>query len=210
MDLVATLPAFLLAVVLVSASPGPAMALVVRRAATGGGRRAVPTVLGLEAGLFFWAVMAGVGMAALVAASETAYLVLRVAGAGFLGWLGIRALRAAVRGGSPDPTAPAGPVPGTAARFSEGLVVQLANPKAAAFLLALYPQFLPRGAVDVASVLVLATIQVTVETALYLGLAAGVGSLGARLRRPSVTRAIEATTGTVLLGLGLRLAFERR
>jgi threonine/homoserine/homoserine lactone efflux protein len=115
-----------------------------------------------------------------------------------------------VSGTAVDATAPGTPVAGTAARFSEGLVVQLANPKAAAFLLALYPQFLPGGVVDLRAVLVLATIQVTVETCLYLALAAGVGSLGARLRRPFVTRVIEGTTGAVLVALGLRLAVERR
>jgi hypothetical protein len=59
MDLSAVLPAFLLAVVLISASPGPAMALVLRRAALYGTRAAVPTVLGLELGLYLWALAAG-------------------------------------------------------------------------------------------------------------------------------------------------------
>ena len=75
------LPAFLLAVLLISASPGPAMALIFRRAALRGLHGAVPTVLGLELGLYVWALFAGAGFAALVAASEVAYLVLRVVGA---------------------------------------------------------------------------------------------------------------------------------
>jgi threonine/homoserine/homoserine lactone efflux protein len=74
------LPAFVLAVVLISASPGPAMALIVRQAALRGLRGAVPTVLGLELGLYTWALLAAAGFAALVAASEVAYLVLRVVG----------------------------------------------------------------------------------------------------------------------------------
>ena len=77
MDLIATLPAFLLAVLLISASPGPAMALILRRAALRGTRAALPTVLGLEAGLYLWAMAASAGLAALVAASELAYTVLR-------------------------------------------------------------------------------------------------------------------------------------
>src|SRR5688500_19618021 len=71
------------------------MALILRRAALCGFRGAVPTVLGLEAGLYVWALLAAAGFAALVAASEFAYLVLRVVGAAFLIVLGIRAWRAA-------------------------------------------------------------------------------------------------------------------
>src|SRR4051794_41861205 len=94
-ELSTSLPAFLLAVLLISASPGPAMALIFRRAALRGLAGAVPTVLGLEVGLYCWALFAGAGFAALVAASETAYLVLRVVGAAVLLWLGVRADRAA-------------------------------------------------------------------------------------------------------------------
>src|SRR5687767_16018711 len=73
------------------------MALIFRRAALRGLHGAVPTVLGLELGLYVWALFAGVGFAGLVAASEVAYLVLRVVGAGVLLVLGFRALRAAWR-----------------------------------------------------------------------------------------------------------------
>lgn len=67
MDLVTSLPAFVIAVVLISASPGPAMALIVRRAALRGYRAAVPTVLGLELGIYMWALAAAAGFAALAA-----------------------------------------------------------------------------------------------------------------------------------------------
>ena len=97
------LPAFLLAVLLISASPGPAMALIFRRSALRGLRGAVPTVLGLELGLYVWALFAGAGFAALVAASEVAYLVLRVVGAAVLLVLGIKAWRAAYRDRGPAP-----------------------------------------------------------------------------------------------------------
>ena len=108
MDVVASLPAFLLAVLLISASPGPAMALIFRRAALRGLRGAVPTVLGLEAGLYVWALFAGAGFAALVAASEVAYLVLRIVGAVVLLYLGVKAWRAAWRDRG---VAAAGPLP---------------------------------------------------------------------------------------------------
>jgi threonine/homoserine/homoserine lactone efflux protein len=213
-DLVSSLPAFVLAVVLISVSPGPAMALVVRRAALRGTGGAVPVVLGLEAGLYVWALLAGGGFAALVAASEVAYLVLRVAGAAVLLGLGIRAWRTAWRQGrQPDPVGEPVPSPGAPRRwtaFGEGLVVQLANPKAAVLVLAVYPQFVPvHGPVFVTTAL-LGLLQVGLETGLYLTLAAGVARAGSWFRRPRVRRRLEAVSGTVLVALGLRVAVSGR
>ncbi|GAA1309340.1 LysE family transporter [Pseudonocardia xinjiangensis] len=124
MDLAASVPTFVIAVLLISASPGPAMALIMRRAALHGFRGAVPTVLGLEAGLYVWALLAAGGFAALVAASEVAYLVL--------------------------------------------------------------------------------------EIAFYLAIAAGVARAGTWFRRPRIRRRLEAVSGTVLVGLGVRLAVASR
>jgi threonine/homoserine/homoserine lactone efflux protein len=207
-DVLASLPAFVLAVLLISASPGPAMALIFRRAALRGWRGAVPTVLGLELGLYLWALFAGAGFAALVAASEVAYLVLRIVGATVLLVLGIRAWRTAWRGrGAP---AVPGPAPVGPRRwwssFAEGVVVQLANPKAAVFMIAFYPQFVPADGPVFATTAVLGLLQITLETALYLALAAGVARAGAWFRRPRIRTRLEAVSGTVLVGLGLRVA----
>jgi threonine/homoserine/homoserine lactone efflux protein len=240
MSLVATLPPFLLAVVLISASPGPAMALIFRRAALRGFRGAVPIVLGLEAGLYLWALAAGAGLAALVAASHTAYLILRIVGAVFLVFLGIRAWRAAWRDwrrsrdwresrvwrGSrdrresrdrrdrdrttprPAPDAPQRAGYNARLAFAEGLLVQLANPKAAVFMFAFYPQFIPPGRPLLPTTALLALVQVGLEIMLYLTLAAGVSRAGEFFRRPRVRRRLEAVSGTVLIGLGLRLALK--
>jgi threonine/homoserine/homoserine lactone efflux protein len=217
MDVVASLPAFVAAVILISASPGPAMALTVRRATTGGWRGAVPTVLGLEAGLYVWALAAAAGFAALVAASEVAFLVLRVVGAAVLLFLGARALLAARRhrhgstadtGAGAPPERPAGRA--RARAFGEGALVQLANPKAAVLMLALYPQFVPPDRPLFLTTSLLALLQVAIETALYLGLAAGVGRAGAWFQRPHIRRRVDTVTGTVLVGLGLRVAAARR
>jgi threonine/homoserine/homoserine lactone efflux protein len=209
-DVVTSLPAFVLAVLLISASPGPAMALIFRRAALRGLRGAVPTVLGLELGLYVWALFAGVGFAALVAASEVGYLVLRVVGAAVLLVLGFRALRSAWRdGGAPPEPGAEAPVAGRRrwwGAFAEGVVVQLANPKAAVFMIAFYPQFVPADGPVFATTALLGLLQITLETVLYLGLAAGVARAGSWFRRPRIRRRLEAVSGTVLVGLGLRVA----
>lgn len=215
MDLVPSLPAFVVAVLLISASPGPAQALILRRAALRGFRGAVPTVLGLEAGLYAWALLTAAGFAALVAASEVAFLVLRVVGAVVLIGLGVRAWRAAWRGRRGAAAAvPEAPVPRAGHRwwaaFGEGAVVQLANPKAAVFVLAFYPQFVPADRPLFATTAVLALLQVLIETVLYLGLAAGVARASGWFRRPVVRARLEAVSGTVLVALRLRVAVSSR
>lgn len=209
MDL-STATTFVVAVVLISASPGPAFALIVQRASVRGVRATVPTVLGLETGLYIWALLAAVGFASLVAASQVAHVVLKVVGAGVLLWLGIRALRSAWRvSRSPvDFDTVSTPVSGRRA-FVEGLTVQLANPKAAVFMIAFYPQFVGADQPLFATTAALALVQVCIETALYLGLAAVAARAGGYLRTPRVRARLDATVGVVLVGLGLRTALAR-
>ena len=205
------LPAFLLAVLLISASPGPAVLLILRRAALRGGRGAIPTVLGLEAGLFLWALAAGAGLAAVIAASELAYTVLRVAGAAFLIWLGCKAWRAALTDrGELDLASEASGRSARRGGFLEGLGVQLANPKAAVFMFALYPQFVPQDGSVMAWTVVFATIQVLFETALYIAFALAVGRASSWFRRSHIRRRLDAASGTVLVALGLRVAATSR
>ena len=212
MDVVVSLPAFVVAVLLISASPGPAMALIFRRAAVRGFRGAVPTVLGLELGLYVWALLAAAGVAALVAASQVAFVGLRVAGAVVLVILGVRAWRAAWRDrGIPPDAPPALPTTGGWWQaLGEGALVQLANPKAAVFMVAFYPQFVPAGRPLFATTALLALLQIALEIVLYLSLAAGVARAGTWFRRTTVRRRLDAITGTVLVGLGVRVAVEGR
>lgn len=209
---ISSLPAFLVAVLIIAASPGPAVVLILQRAGAHGFRAAIPTVLGLELGLFLWALAAGTGMAALVAASETAFLILRIAGAVFLAYLGIRALMSGWRLRGRDDTDPLPRIdaPKRHRAFAEGLLVQLANPKAAVFLFAFYPQFVPADGPVLATTVTLGLIQVSLETVLYLGLAAIVGSASAWFCRTRVRRRLDYASGVVLLALGARVALASR
>jgi threonine/homoserine/homoserine lactone efflux protein len=137
--------------------------------------------------------------------------VLRVVGAAFLLGLGLRTLWSALRRSSlseDESLAPAS-FSGRAA-FLEGLVVQLANPKAAAFMFAFYPQFIPADAPVLAWTAALAAVQVTLETGLYLGLSVAVGRASAWFRRPNIRQRSDAVTGVVLIALGVRVAATSR
>jgi threonine/homoserine/homoserine lactone efflux protein len=139
-----------------------------------------------------------------------AFVILKVVGAIVLVFMGIRSWRHAwrVRGVVTDPHI------GIDARgdrgkwraFGEGLVVQLANPKAAVFMIAFYPQFVPADRNLFTTTAALAVIQVVIETVLYLGLAAGVGRARGWFSRSTVRRRLEYVSGTVLVALGLRVA----
>ena len=194
MDVLSSVPAFLIAVVLIWAAPGPAMLLVVRRAAVRGPRAALATVAGLQLALYAWALLAAAGLAAVVAASQVAYDVLRLAGAVVLVALGAQTLRQVWRErGLAEVEAPGLPPGGRRSAwgaFAEGALVQFANPKIAVFMLAFYPQFLPAGQPVLAATAALALLQVLVlvEIGLYLVLLAGVGRLAAAPGDPPPAR----------------------
>jgi threonine/homoserine/homoserine lactone efflux protein len=89
-------------------------------------------------------------------------------------------------------------------------MVQIANPKAAVFMVAFYPQFVPPDRNLFATTAVLALAQVVIETGLYLTLAAGVGRAGTWFSRTKVRRRLEIISGSVLVALGLRVAVTQR
>ena len=217
-----TILVFVGAVLVISASPGPAIALILRRSALHGWRATVPVVLGIEAGLYFWALAAGAGFAALVAASELAYLVLKLVGAAFLVFLGVMSLGAwwrlrsmgtvepVTEGLAGDAVDLPGRRPSSWTGFLAGFVTNVANPKAAVFMIAFYPQFVPADMPLLTTTAGLALIQVAIEASLYVALAIVVARAGAWFTRPDVRRRLEAVSGGVLVGLGLRIATVAR
>lgn len=194
--------AFIPVAALLSLAPGPATALVVRNAARGGRRYALFTTIGSSLGVFAWGAFAALGIAALVAASAEVFTVTKLVGAAFLVYLGIQSLRG--KGGPVQVPRRRG------SAFREGLVTAIANPKLAAFFVALFPQFVPRGAPVLPSALLMAFTIVAVDLVWYSVLA----YLVARARRAFVEgpwlKRFERITGAVLVGLGVRLALERR
>src|SRR5688500_9381196 len=122
-------------------TPGADMALVTRNAIRGGRRAAFETTAGIMLGLSVWVTLSALGVAALLTASATAFTVLKVAGAIYLGFLGVQARRAAVRGETMDSDS------GRRARtpFAEGLLSNLLNPKIAVLFTSFPPQFVDPG-----------------------------------------------------------------
>jgi threonine/homoserine/homoserine lactone efflux protein len=203
---VAEFVAFLGVSAIVIATPGPDTALTIRNTLMGGRRPGIFTALGVSTGQATWTLATAVGVAALLAASEPAFLAVRIAGAAYLIWLGAQALIAAVRGHRSEIAArePRRLEPGRA--FRQGLLSNLGNPKMAAF----FPSLLPQFAHSFPALLALGLVFSLLTLVWLTAYAIAVARAGDFLSRSWVKRAIEAVTGAVLVALGLRLATERR
>jgi threonine/homoserine/homoserine lactone efflux protein len=196
------LAALITASFLIALSPGPGTALVLRQSVRGGRRRALATVAGMEVGVLCWAVATALGLSVLLTASEIAYLVLRVAGAAVLVWLGVKALLS-----EHDATRDA---EATSNAFRSGLVVNLANPKLGVFAISFLPQFLPAGHPGKGVLLLFAVVWVVVDTAWYLVVVGVLHRVRGWLSRAGVRRVLERLSGVVLLALGVRLVLDSR
>ncbi len=193
--------------VLVTLTPGPATAMVIRSALRGGRRDALLTTLGNSIGVLFWGCASAVGISALVAASEVAFTVLKVGGAVVLVSLGIQAFLHSRR--APELDAPE-LAPRQTRAFRDGLVTSLANPKLAIFFVALFPQFIPHGDPVLPTALGMATLIVALDLIWYSAIALAVTRVRSVLATSRWPGRLERITGSLMIGLGLRLALESR
>jgi threonine/homoserine/homoserine lactone efflux protein len=188
--------------------PGADFAVVVKNTLTGGRHRGAWAAGGVTASNVVQGAAAATGLGALIVRVEPLFQTIRWIGVAYLCWLGVQALRSAVRGRYPQ--MPAGEaVPGQVlAGWRQGFLSNITNPKVLAFYLAVLPQFLGPGT----PVPVLAAYALT-HAVLGLGwlllLVAGLDRARALLARRPVRRGLDALTGCALLGFGARLATER-
>jgi threonine/homoserine/homoserine lactone efflux protein len=192
-------------ILLAAISPGPDFVIVVRSVMTAGRRAGMACAAGIASGALVWAAVTSLGVASLLAASAVAFTVVKLVGAAYLVFLGVQALLAARRGGYQQVPEPGGREKGVWGAFVAGLVTNLFNPKVAVFFLALWPQFLPAGA-SVLDTAVLAGVAVGTVLLWYLLLANVLTALRGFLTASKVRRTIDAVMGTLLVGLGVRIA----
>src|SRR4051794_35666736 len=175
--------AFVPIALVLTLTPGPATALVVRHAARGGTRAAFRTVVGNVIGVAGWALLSALGVAALVAVSEAAFLTLQIAGAIVLVSLGIQALR----GGTRDERAPVSDRRMVGAPF----LPSGPNPKRAVFFVALFPEFIPAGEPVLPRAMAMAALVIAFDFAWYLTLAALVSRAGKAVVSSRLGRRLE-------------------
>jgi threonine/homoserine/homoserine lactone efflux protein len=198
---------------LVIVAPGPDTAVVVRNAWRAGTRGAIATSFGVVLGLAVWTVTASVGLAALLRASEPAFVALKLAGAAYLLYLGVRSLWDALRrsaadasNGEPAPHTPQRPL----VSLRQGLISDLGNPKIAVFFTSFLPQFVRGHHASFLPLLALGLIFCALTLTWLVGYSVLIARAGDLLRRGRLRRALDGVTGVVLIGLGVRVALERR
>jgi threonine/homoserine/homoserine lactone efflux protein len=204
----APLLAFIGVSLLLSVTPGPDMAVVTKNALAHGRRGVLLTTTGIALALAIWVSATAVGLSALLRASSELLFVLKLAGAAYLAYLGVRTLLESRRRPA-DLLADAPPTPPAHAIFRQGFLSAISNPKLGVFFVTFLPQFVAPG-------------QALLPRLLELGLIFAVigwmwmnvyGLLITRIREiitaPRVQQWMQRVTGVVLLGFGARLALER-
>jgi threonine/homoserine/homoserine lactone efflux protein len=199
--------AFISVSIVVVVVPGPDMALIARNVIRHGRSAGFATAIGISTGTLGWALAAALGVSALLATSAAAFTALKLAGAAYLIYLGITALR---EHSGPAAHASDG---GSALRrrraFLQGLLSALLNPKLGVFFLTLLPQFIAPGDPVELRILQLALLFDLIGITWLLTYTTMLGAIGEALGRPGPRRFMRRLTGTVLVGLGARVALDR-
>ncbi len=204
--MLAELVAFVAVSAVVICTPGPDTALTIRNALTGGRRSGVMTALGVSVGQAVWTIAAAAGIAAVLRASQPAFLALKIAGTAYLIYLGLQSLRAAFGRRRVEVAVPSVHVrPKLALR--QGLISNLSNPKMVAFFTSLLPQF---GGGSFLALLALGLLFCSLTFLWLSAYSLAVAKVRQVLARPRIRRALDATLGVVLIAFGARLATERR
>jgi threonine/homoserine/homoserine lactone efflux protein len=191
--------AFLGVSTVVIVTPGQDTALTIRNTLFGGRRSGVLTAAGVAAGQAFWTLAASLGLAAILRASEPAFLAVRLAGAAYLILLGLQTLRGSRHAREQSP--------GVRGAFRQGLLSNLGNPKMAVFFTSLLPQF---GGTSFSTLLLLGLVFCSMTLTWLTCYAFAVARAGDFLRRTRARRVLDTVTGAVLVAFGIRVAAEAR
>ncbi len=197
--------------VLVIVTPGQDTALTIRNTLLAGRRAGASTAFGVATGQAVWTVAAGTGIAALLQASQSAFVAVKLAGAVYLVFLGIQALHHSLRSGPVRTEARRDPAHGrvdAASAFRQGLVSNLGNAKMAVFFTSLLPQFTHVSQASLAAPFLLGFLFCLMTLTWLTCYAAAIAQADDLFRRPKIRRVLEGITGAALVLFGVRLAIE--
>ena len=208
-----TWPLYVLAVFVATVSPGPNVLIVMMHSLRFGWRRALWTVAGNLACLFLVALLAAMGIGALLQAQPVLYAVLKTTGALYLIWMGLRILRQSFAGG--DRADPFGDVevaavpPSPLTLMRQAFLVSLSNPKSVLFLSAIFPQFLDHDAPLAPQFAALFATLLLIVLVVHGAYAFAAASLRHRIVRPRARRWLARVTGGSFMTLGTGILVSR-
>ena len=201
--------AFLVAITLLTLTPGIDTVLVIKNASRSGGRDGVVTSLGICLGLFVHATFSAVGISAILLQSAELFIAVKWIGAGYLIWLGISALKAALKGDANVAIDAAGLKMSNLSRsLKEGFLSNVLNPKTAVFYLAFLPQFIDPQYSPFIQAMSMAAIHFVIAMVWQCGLAGAVSSAKRFFASSAAMRWMEGISGSVLVFLGSKLIFD--
>ena len=204
---------FLAAALLLAVTPGPGIFYVAARTLAGGRAEGLASSYGTGLGGMVHVLAGALGVSAIVLTSAELFTVLKLAGAGYLVWLGLRTIVVARRAEAPslDGGQVAPPV-GAWRAFREGVLVEALNPKTAAFFMAFIPQFLDPGAGGVAlQFVVLGFVSVALNTLADIAVAFAASRVrDGAAARPTLIRRLREVSGAAMIALGVGLVLARR
>ena len=196
---------FLLAAILIAVTPGPGAVISMSTGMRHGYLAALTAILGLQAAILLHLMIVALGLGALLAASETAFALVKFVGAAYLVWLGIQKWRAA-----PVPVDVNAPPVRRKGLFLQGLLVNLTNPKAIVFLCALVPPFIDPERAQLPQYLIIAATLCLTDIVVMSGYALAAARLGRWLHDPQAIRLRNRVFGGLLASAGALLAFPSR
>ncbi|VWC37534.1 lysine transporter LysE [Burkholderia lata] len=202
---------FVLAVFLLNVTPGPDTAYIVGRSVAQGRGAGLMSALGISAGCCVHALACAFGLTALLAASAAAFTVIKLVGAAYLIYLGVRMILAK-QGGEPSGTAATQAAKPLRQLFMQGFWTNVLNPKVVLFFVSFFPQFVSADSPHKAwAFLTLGGVFVAMSTVWTSVVAWVAGSVTARFSgKPGVKKWLDRTVGSAFVGLGLRLATSQR
>lgn len=200
---------FCLAVLLLNATPGPDTAYIVGRSVAQGRAAGLMSALGISVGCCVHALASALGLTAILAASATAFLAVKLAGGLYLVYLGIRMLLA--KPADTPEAAVTGDVRSLRKIFLQAVITNVLNPKVILFFLAFIPQFVSGGSQQKpAAFLVLGVVFAAISMCWNSGTAILAGTLARRAgRSPVIKLWLERIVGAAFVALGIRLAFTK-
>lgn len=201
--------AFAAVAALLVMSPGPNGVLIARTVPTSGRAAGFANVAGFLAAFCLHGALSIFGISVILVQSAQAFFVLKMLGAGYLCWIGLRALRDAWKGGHVARIAPARRRRSLARAAVEGFLTNALNPKVSMFYLAAFPQFIPAGEGAVAGAFGLVLVHALINALWFSAMILVFARLTAAAGRPRFHRWLKGTTGVVFLAFGAQLAALR-
>lgn len=205
-----TVLSFLLVASLLVMSPGPNGVLIAKTVPTSGRLAAVSNIGGFVTAFFLHGALSVLGISVILVHSAEAFFVVKMLGAAYLFWIGLKALREAMKGGALAPeVAPARRKRTLAKAFGEGFLTNALNPKVSMFYLAAFPQFIPAGEGAVSAAFALVALHSVINAVWFGAMIVLLARVSRAARSPSFQRWLKGVTGLVFMGFGLKLATLR-